>query len=492
MSVDPTKLRELSSALDELHRRKAENQLANYTPYPKQAEFHKLGATHRERLLCSGNQQGKTFSGAMEMAAHLTGAYPEWWQGRRFSGPVRAWCSGVTTESMRDTGQRLLLGPLGAQGTGAIPKDRIREVRAGRGIPDAVDTVLVDHKSGYPSQLGFKSYERGREKWQGESLDVVWYDEEPPADIYSEGLARIAARSGIVYATWTPLMGMSDVVRRFFSENSPDRALVQMSIEDAKHIAPEERQKIIDGFQEHEREARVHGVPMLGSGRIYGVAESILRAPPIEIPAHWARIVGLDFGWKNFAAVWLAWDRDADIVYVTDCYVSSEQTPIIHAAAIKARGEWIPCAWPHDGLSHEKGSGEALGALYKAQGLKMLDERAQFETGGNDVEAGVMDILDRMRTGRLKVFDHLAPWFEEFRTYHRKDGRIVKEHDHVMDATRYAVMMLRRARTGDSRSRRRTFMAEGMNESVFGSERPEPTVLNRRMARGMDDSVFGS
>src|SRR5690606_29360667 len=118
---------------------------------------------------------------------------------------IRAWAAGVTSESTRDTVQRLLLGPLGARGTGAIPAASILEVRTGRGISDAVDTVLVAHKSGSHSQISFKSYERGREKWQGESLDVIWFDEEPPHDIYSEGLARISARKGLVYMTFTPL-----------------------------------------------------------------------------------------------------------------------------------------------------------------------------------------------------------------------------------------------------------------------------------------------
>jgi len=343
------------------------------------------------------------------------------------------------------------------------------EVRTGRGLADSVDTVLVRHKSGYPSQLTFKSYEKGREKWQGETLDVVWFDEEPPQDIYSEGLARISARRGLVFMTFTPLLGMSDVVRRFFSEDSPDRAFVQMSIEDAEHIALEERQRIIDGYPEHEREARVRGVPMLGSGRIFPVAESVITIPSTRIPEHWARLVGLDFGWKNFAAVWLAWDRDADAIYVTDAYLSKEETPVIHAAAIKARGNWIPCAWPHDALSHDKGSGATLAQLYKAQGLRMLDERAQYPNGSNAVEAGIMDMLDRMRTDRFKVFDNLKPWFEEFRSYHRKDGRIVKKHDHLMDATRYGVMMLRRARAGPSRGRRRVRIAADVDYPIFES-----------------------
>jgi phage terminase large subunit-like protein len=492
VTVDPVKLRELAASLEVLNQRQLENRLAHYRPYAKQAEFHRLGATFRERLLTSGNQQGKTFCGAMEAAAHLTGDYPEWWEGKRFNGPTRGWAAGVTGESTRDTTQRLLVGALGQRGTGAIPAAAIMEIRAGRGVGDTVDTVLVKHRSGRDSQLSFKSYEKGREKWQGETLDFVWYDEEPPADIYGEGLARIAARAGIVWMTFTPLLGMSDVVRRFFSEHSPDRALVQMTIDDAEHIAPEERKRIEAGYAEHEREARVRGVPMLGSGRIYPIAESVICTPPVGIPQHWARIVGLDFGYQNFAAVSLAWDRDSDTVYVVDAYKSKEETPIIHAATIKTRfGDWLPCAWPQDALQHDKGSGLALHAIYKAQGLRMIDQHAQFENGSTSVEAGIMDLLDRMRTGRFRVFEHLAPWLEEFRTYHRKDGRIVKEHDHLLDATRYGVMMLRRAANGPSRNRRgQARSADGADSSyswVWGDGNTESSGGGRAVRPGRKD-----
>ena len=130
-------------------------------------------------------------------------------------------------------------------------------------------------------------------------------------------------------------------------------------------------------------------------------------------------------------------------MHITDCYRLREETPVVHSAAIKARGAWIPVAWPHDGLAHDKGSGEQVAALYRAQGVNMLPERATFQDGGNGLEAGVLDILDRMRTGRFKVAAHLNDWWEEFRLYHRKEGLVVKERDDLMSATRYGVMMLR-------------------------------------------------
>lgn len=222
------------------------------------------------------------------------------------------------------------------------------------------------------------------------------------------------------------------------------RSIVRMTIEDAEHYTPEQRAAIIASYPEHEREARVKGLPTLGSGRVFPVKDEQVSCEAIPISKHWARINGLDFGWDHpFAAVSCAWDRDADIWYVTSAYRESKATPVIHAAAIRPWGDWIPCAWPHDGLQHDKGSGDQLAQLYREQGLETLPERATFEDGGSGVEAGVIEMLDRMQTGRFKVFSHLKEWFDEFRLYHRKDGKIVKERDDLISATRYAIMMKR-------------------------------------------------
>ena len=226
-----------------------------------------------------------------------------------------------------------------------------------------------------------------------------------------------------------------------------------MTIDDAEHYTPEQRAAIIASYPEHEREARVKGIPSMGSGRVFPISEEEITCAPFAIPAHWPQINGLDFGWDHpFAATNLAHDRDADIVYVCKEYAQREATPVIHAAAIKPWGSWIPCAWPHDGLQHDKGSGEALKAQYAAQDLNMLAEKATFEDGSNGVEAGIMDMLDRMQTGRWKVFSTCGGWFGEFRLYHRKDGLIVKERDDRISSSRYGLMMLRHARTKPNRT----------------------------------------
>lgn len=214
-------LRERAALANEIKRRLSRTKLTRYKPYAKQEEFHAAGLAHRERLLMAGNQLGKTFSGAAELAYHLTGKYPPWWRGRVFDRPIRSWAGSKTGEVTRDGVQRLLVGEpkdRASWGSGMIPGDAIQDTSSRMGVADAIDSVLVKHVSGDNSTLGFKSYDQGREKWQGETLDVVWFDEEPPMDIYMEGLTRTNATGGMVYLTFTPLLGMSDVVHMFIQE----------------------------------------------------------------------------------------------------------------------------------------------------------------------------------------------------------------------------------------------------------------------------------
>ncbi|MDX0281755.1 DNA packaging protein [Sinorhizobium meliloti] len=442
-------LKEQAALLAELNRRRRTNLLSGYKPYSKQKEFHAAGNRYRERLFMAGNQLGKTLAGAAEAAMHLTGKYPDWWEGKRYDKPIVAIAGSESYELTRDGVQRLLVGPPMTEeewGTGYIPKADIISSTRRSGVSGALDSITVRHVSGGTSTLLFKAYEQGRGKWQANTVDYIWFDEEPPEDVYFEGITRTNATQGLIAVTFTPLKGMSSVVARYILEHSPDRSVITMTIEDAEHYTPEERQKIIDSYPAHEREARTKGVPSLGSGRIFPVAEELITVVPFEVPKHWVQICGIDFGWDHpTASARLAWDRDADVIYVTTVYRQREATPIVHAGALKPWGAWLPWSWPHDG-NNDMAAGPNLASQYRAQGLNLLPERATFEDGSNSVEAGLMEMLDRMITGRFKVFSTCGEWFEEFRLYHRKDGKVVKERDDVISASRYALMMKRFAK----------------------------------------------
>ena len=449
-----TELRQFNETLAVLAWKRGRNKLARYDPYPKQRDFHAAGAHYRERLLEAGNQTGKTFAGGAEVAMHMTGRYPDWWEGRRFDRPT-TWLAGSETgELTRDGVQRILVGDPTKEeewGSGAIPGDAIVSTGRAQGTKNALDNVVVRHVSGGLSSLLFKSYAQGRQRWQANTVDGVWFDEEPPLEIYTEGITRTNVSMGPVIVTFTPLLGMSAVVMRFHQpkEDDPgrfDRHRTTMALEDAKHYSEKDRARIVASYPEHERDARTRGIPILGSGLVFPVHEGDFVVAPFAIPPHFFQIGGVDFGYDHpFGAAKLAWDKDADVIYVTADYRQARTTPVLHAAALKAWGETLPIAWPHDGLQHDKGSGEELAKQCKGQGLKMLPERATFPDGGNGVEAGIMEMLDRMQTGRWKVFSTCQNWLEERRLYHRKDGQIVKLADDVLSASRYAMMMKRKA-----------------------------------------------
>lgn len=471
-------LREIELAIEknlrEIDRRKRESAIDTYHPYPKQMDFHAMGATKRERLLMAGNQNGKTYCGGAEVTLHTTGLYPDWWTGRRWTRPTRGWVSGVTGESTRDNPQRILFGTKASGlGSGLIPKSALDRERLSlaRGVSDFYDTILVKHfdlagraHGAKPKQDGWseikqKSYERGAEKFQGDTLDWFWMDEEPPWDVYEEQLARITATSGMGFITFTPLKGMSEVVLRFLDQQSPDRGYVTMTIDDAEHIPKEERAKIIAGFDARTREARTLGIPAFGEGKIFHALEENIRVTPFDIPRHWRWIWGIDFGTGHpFAAVLLAHDTENDVIYVIHCIRMTDSLPLQQAEAMKrskeGHGGKIPAAWPQDGTQRKEYDGklEPLAKIFKKHGIKMCHEHARWEDGSNSTEAGITDMQERMASGRFKVFSSCMEWFEEYRSYHRRKNpasgkvEINRIKDDIMSGTRIGVMAIRFAR----------------------------------------------
>lgn len=449
-------LTELAELLGELEYRRRFRAIDAYKPTEKQKEFHAAGAVARHRLLMAGNQTGKTFSAGDELTYHMTGEYPDWWEGKRFDEPVNWWAGGVTSESTRDNPQRILLGRKREWGTGTVPAEKlVGEPVLARSVPDAVDNFRVRHISGGISNCTFKNYAQGREKWQGETLHGVWFDEEPPYDVYIEGVTRLNRLRGISMITFTPLLGMTDVVSMFLKPKHDDpgvkqRKMIQMRLEDATFYTPAEIEEITAQYDENMRKARVMGLPFFGEGLVYAVQDEMIRANPFELPKHCRRIAGLDFGVGHpTAVVWLAHDPDTDVIYLYDAYRVTEAAMAIHADAVKARGAWMPVAWPHDGAKRDPKSGVAMSELYRNKGVNMLPSSARYndDVGGPQGRTAVtQNILDRMKTGRFKVFASLREWFDEKATYHWKDGVIVPYKDDLMSATAYAVMMLRYAR----------------------------------------------
>lgn len=223
---------ELLQLLEEKKRRESRNRMKSLYPddgphrrelYAKHTEFFAASSEFNELALLGGNRSGKTLAGAYKTTCHLTGKYPRWWRGKRFEDPVDAWCAGDTARTVRDILQKELLGPPGdasAEGTGMIPGDLIVSTSVKHGLSDCVEAVRVKHVGG-TSNLHFKSYDQGRQAFQGTSQHVVWLDEECPIDIYTECLLRTMTTNGVVYLTATPLLGLTELMLSFLPELQP-------------------------------------------------------------------------------------------------------------------------------------------------------------------------------------------------------------------------------------------------------------------------------
>ena len=411
--------------------------------YPKHIEFFNAGADYRERIFIAANRVGKTVAGGYELTCHLTGIYPEWWEGKRFDKPIIAWAAGDTGKTTRDILQLKLLGQSGSHGTGLIPRDKIGRKLNKSGVADAVEMVYVKHVTGGESVLFFKSYDQRREGFQGTEVDVIWPDEEPPLDVYTEMLLRTMTTGGIVLTTFTPLMGLSDVVLSFCPggdvqggevKEAHTKHVTVCDWDAVPHLSTEEKADMLAAIPPFQRDARSKGIPQLGSGAIYQVPESDVVVDDFEIPNHWPRCYALDVGWNRTACVWGAWDRDNDIVYLYSEHYRGQAEPVVHAEAIRGRGEWMEGVIDPAARGRGQSDGNRIYEMYTDLGLNIT-------TSKNAVEAGIYQVWERLSAGKLKVFGSLSNWRSEYRIYRRDEkGKIVKVNDHLMDATKYLIL----------------------------------------------------
>lgn len=429
------------------------------TRYDWQREFIKTTSEFSESCLCAANRVGKTATGVGMDAVHALGDYPDDWEGHRFLHPPLIWLLGYSQEKCRDLLQSELVGrrtDTGFEG-GLIPAGRIIGHEAASGTPNALRSLLVRHASGGVSKVQFWSYSQGQHALMGDSVDWFHIDEEPkdPA-IYPQVLTRTATgdlgKGGRGILTFTPENGRTELVVKFMDSPGAGQHFMRKGWDDAPHLGEDVKAKLLESFPPHQRDMRTKGLPMLGHGRIYDLAEDYITCDAFDIPKHWLVIDGMDFGWDHPQAhIQMVIDQDSDDVYVTRAWKQRQVSPSEAWGSVKVWAEGIPTAWPLDGLQTEKGSGKQQMSYYEEAGFDMLPEHATWPDGGNGVEAGLYELLDLMRKGKFKVFRGLRCWFDEFLQYHRDErGKIVKTGEDVMDATRYAYMMRRHAiRYGD-------------------------------------------
>lgn len=444
--------------------RRLSNNLKHFRPYPWQQRFFAAGIGNRQRMLMAANRVGKTHSEGYEFAVHATGLYPDDWRGFRFlSAPKKMWALGVTGDQIRDVIQKELCGDDldgGNFGRGAIPLERIimSSIVRSPQTKGLIKEFKVKHASGRIVTIAFKAYSQGQHVMMGPSIDYIWIDEEPQdQQIYPQCLTRTLTgddgRGGHVVLTFTPENGMTPLVCQFMDDIQEGQYLQNVTWDDAPHLTAEAKEQLLQAIPSFQRDMRTKGIPVLGSGLIYQVADDVIKVDPFECPDHWLVVNGHDFGWNHPQAIVQHWiDPDHGITYVARAWRKSEMDADQAWTATKTWAKGAPSAWPHDGLQHEKGGGEVVRKQYAQAGFEMMDSHATWpevkgqRTGGMSVESGLWQINRDMLDGKFKVFSNLEEWFEEKRLYHRDDhGRIVKERDDLLCASRYAKMMERNA-----------------------------------------------
>lgn len=428
-----------------------------YKPHTKHLEFHRLGAIARDRLFLAANRIGKTMACSLEVCMHATGIYPDWWLGYRYDKPVNVWVGGITEKEIDILQRRYFDGDIGElpwiDPSLVVYRNKTKH------------QYQILHKSGDTSLITFKTYQQGRATWQGEKLDICHLDEEPPLEIHTEASMRLMSTSpdhyGMMIISATCLR-FSKFVQSFTEEvvtietiengvslkekkqiqrkegdvkNS--RVFLMAGWEDAPHLTQEERDNLIAKIPPHEIEARSKGVPSIGSGMVYPISESLITCEPFPLPDHWARVYGMDFGWKDPTALLFgAHDRDNDILYFYSEYAVSERTPQQHAYELMSRGvDWMAGVYDPAGRISSQKDGSNLVELYRNAGMKNL------YPAKNSREQGVQKTLQRMQNGKLKIFKTLTITLSELRMYARDEEGIIKDgNDHLLDCMRYVIM----------------------------------------------------
>jgi len=430
---------DLLELVEELLRRNKLRKFYSYFPtygdnprsgYAKHLDFFATGLTHNQRAFIAANRVGKTQAGAFEVTCHATGIYPDWWPGIKFDNPVDIWIAGENSKTVFDILQMELLGKPSEFGTGMLPGETILSTKKGAGL-SYMDNVFVKHISGGTSTIQMKSYSQGRETFQGTARHFIWLDEECPDDIYEECLLRTMTTNGQVMMTFTPLMGMTNLIQSFKEGKDPSKCIVSATWDDAPHLSEDQKKTMFASLPPHQRDARSRGIPQLGSGAVYPVPETSLIVPAFPIPQHWKRAYALDVGWNATAALWVAIDPESGVKYIHSEHKMGGELPIIHADAIKARGDWIPGVIDPASRGRGQDDGKRLFDQYVERGLHL-------EPAKNAVESGIYSVWEQLSTGKLKFFDNLPMLMHEFRLYRRDEkGHIIKKDDHLLDCLRY-------------------------------------------------------
>ena len=411
--------------------------------HKKQMEFHKC--QKRNRWVFGGNRSGKTECGAVECVWLARGVHPY-----KQNKPVDGWVVSLSFGVQKDVSQKKILSYL--------PREWIEEIRMRDGRKDMpetgiIDCIVVRNIFGTFSTIGFKSAEEGREKFQGASLDFVWFDEEPPEDVWRECTMRVLDRSGEIFGTMTPLLGLTFVYNKIFLNEANDNETwcIFMSWEDNPYLPKAEIERMKATMSQEELEARKNGrFGVRLAGLVYDEFDVGLHVvSPFFVPQEWQSGVSIDPGLNNpLSCHFYAVDEDGNVYVVAEHYAQGKSVEYHASEILKIANS----------LGWKRGFGGKLEALIDSAALqKTLSSPKSvselfFENGictnanvNKDVFSGINRVKSFLRDGdgnaHLFVFSSCINMIREFKTYKWGAGDSpIKKDDHAMDEIRYFVM----------------------------------------------------
>lgn len=415
----------------------------NLDCYPKHKEFFENGKINKFRCFMAANRIGKTESGGLyEASLHAIGWYPSWWNGLELNQGQDLTIL-IVSDSYKDSRNiiqnKLLRHHETADvGTGLIPYENIVEMRSLGNVPGCLDYMKVKRDCGGFTIIYFKASSQGREAFQGVEADIIYFDEEPPEPVFTEGLIRLASKmkglTGLMIATFTPLRGMTNLVSMML--NNPEYLVTIATWEDAPHLDEETKRKLEATIPEWQRDARTKGIPQLGAGAVYRIAIDDIKIEFFDIPADWKHFYGMDVGYNHTCIAMFAENPVTNEIYMYDeLHIQGkgavEYTPLAKMKVGSMKGAVDPAA-----MAKSQTDGKQVFQVIREGGLDVI-------TADNDVESGIMKIDILLKSGKLKIFSRCEYFFKEYKTYMRDDknyGKIVKKDDHMMDAMRYGIV----------------------------------------------------
>lgn len=429
----------------ELRERYRKNTLARYNSgdvvHKKQMEFHKR--PERNKWVFGGNRSGKTECGAVETVWRARGIHPFC---ENKSG-VSGWVTSLTYEVQREVAQEKILHYINPDW---ISKITMREGSAASPETGIIDTIYLNNVFGGISKIGFKSCDQGREKFQGTSLDFVWFDEEPPFEIYEECRMRVLDRKGDIFGTMTPLKGLTWVYNEIYLNNgkNPDIWYTFMEWGDNPFLDKDEVARMTAALSEESVQSRRYGKFKNSEGLVYSeFDESIHVIDPFELPSEWQSGISIDPGLNNpLSCHFYYQDFDGNIYIAAEHYEAGKDI-VYHSEMIRSIAErlgWKKGASGYIEALIDSAANQRTLANSKSVAELFFDNKIAVNTRVNkDKFAGIATVKNYFaaRPPKIFIFRTAVNLIREIKSYWwGKGDSPIKKDDHALDELRYYLM----------------------------------------------------